>query len=86
MLRPYVPHGTKWIGERRRVRKDNSDRYSPFLFSLKSVSVFALFKKKVLNACSASRTNAQLYCNHSDCKVNLSSATWELFVYFLKSR
>ena len=36
------------------VRKDNSDSYSPFLFSLKSVNPFALFKTKVLNACSAS--------------------------------
>ena len=49
------------------VRKDNSDSYSPFLFSLKSVNAFALFKTKVLNACSACRTNAQLYYNHSDC-------------------
>ena len=67
------------------VRKDNSDSYIPFLFSLKSVNAFALFKTKVLNACSASRTNAQLYYSHSDCKVNLSSATWESFVHFLKS-
>ena len=68
------------------VRKDNSDSFIPFLFSLKSVDAFALFKTKVLNACSASRTNAQLYYNHSDCKVTLNSATWESFVFFLKSR
>ena len=68
------------------VRKDNSDSYIPFLFSLKSVNAFALFKTKVLNACSAFRTNTQLYYDDSDCKVNLSSATWESFVYFLKSR
>ena len=47
-----------------------------------SVNPFALFETKVLNACSASRTNAQLYYNHSDCKVTLSSATWESFVFF----
>ena len=57
-----------------------------FLFSLNSFNAFTLFKTKVLNASSASRTNAQLYYNHSDCKVNLSSATWESFVYFLKIR
>jgi len=68
------------------VRKDNSDSFIPFLFSLESVNAFALFKTKVLNACSASRTNVQLYYNHSDCKVTLSSATWESFVFFLKSR
>lgn len=48
-------------------------------------NVFALFKTKVLNAWSTSRTNAQLYYNHSDYIVNLSSATWESFIYFLKS-
>ena len=68
------------------MRKDNSDSFIPFLFSFKSVNAFALFKTKVLNACSASRTNVQLYYNHSDCKVTLSSATWESFVFFLKSR
>jgi len=41
------------------VRKDNSDNFIPFLFSLKTVNAFSLFKTKVLNACSASRTNAQ---------------------------
>ena len=45
------------------VRKDNSDSFIPFLFSLKSVNAF----------------DAQLYYNHSDCKVTLSSAT---FVFF----
>ena len=32
------------------ARKDNSDRYIPFLFSLKSVNAFALFKTNVLRA------------------------------------
>ena len=43
------------------VRKDSSDSFIPFMFSLKSVNAFDLFKTKVLNACSTSRTNAQLY-------------------------
>lgn len=68
------------------VRKDSSDSFIPFMFSLKSVNAFDLFKTKVLNACSTSRTNAQLYYNHSECKVTLNSATWESFVFFLKSR
>ena len=68
------------------VRKDSSDSFIPFMFLLKSVNAFDLFKTKVLNACSTSRTNAQLYYNHSECKVTLNSATWESFVVFLKSR
>ena len=51
------------------VRKDSSDSFIPVMFSLKSVNAFDLFKTKVLNACSTSRTNAQLYYNHSECKV-----------------